>query len=469
MRVPCTYDATRPWASSRTKRRNVMFSPIFCTSATRRASIVSPEASVRPESAATSPACSRTTSCAISFANARNASFFATKSVSQLSSTIAAVFASCVTAIPTTPSAATRAAALLAFAPLLIRSNSSALTRSPLASVRAFLHSIIGCPVRWRNSITLLAEISGISRSARSGRRFVDELVAGGNDFLDRVGLAFEHGIGDAARVEADGAAGVIVAGNDVSDRTRIVIRVDDGDDRDAELLRLGDGNLVIADVDDENRIRQRAHVLDPAETLLQLVLLARQRQRLALRHPVEGAVLLHRVEILEPLDGLLDGLEVRQHAAEPPVVDIRHSAALRFLGDDLARLALGADEEDRAAVARELTDVFHRVVVHRQRLFEVDDVNLVALAEDVIGHLRIPVARLVAEMDAGLQHLTHGYGHAELLRVGPPPADCARAGVSCAARHPETPVCGVDNAASSIVPDCVGSNDESSRGPAHR
>jgi hypothetical protein len=68
----------------------------------------------------------------------------ATKSVSQLSSTIAAVFASCVTAIPTTPSAATRAAALLAFAPLLIRSNSSALTRSPLASVRAFLHSIIG-------------------------------------------------------------------------------------------------------------------------------------------------------------------------------------------------------------------------------------------------------------------------------------------------------------------------------------
>ena len=28
------------------------------------------------------------------------------------------------------------------------------------------------------------------------------------------------------------------------------------------------------------------------------------------------------------------------------------------------------------------------------------------------LGHLRIPVARLVAEMDAGFQHLTHRDGH---------------------------------------------------------
>ena len=97
-------------------------------------------------------------------------------------------------------------------------------------------------------------------------------------------------------------------------------------------------------------------------------------------------------------------------------MVDVRHAAALRLLGDDFTRLALGADEQDRAAVLRELAHVFHRVVVHRQRLLEIDDVDLVALAEDVVGHLRIPVAGLVAEMDAGLQHLTHGYGHDELL-----------------------------------------------------
>jgi hypothetical protein len=96
-------------------------------------------------------------------------------------------------------------------------------------------------------------------------------------------------------------------------------------------------------------------------------------------------------------------------------MVDVRHAGALRLLGDDLACLALGAHEQDGAAVLRELTHVLHRVVVHRQRLLEVDDVDLVALAEDVVGHLRIPVPRLVTEMNAGLQHLTHGYGHASL------------------------------------------------------
>ena len=48
---------------------------------------------------------------------------------------------------PITPSAATRAAALLALAPLLMRSSSSAFFRSPPASASAFLHSIIPSPV----------------------------------------------------------------------------------------------------------------------------------------------------------------------------------------------------------------------------------------------------------------------------------------------------------------------------------
>ena len=93
-------------------------------------------------------------------------------------------------------------------------------------------------------------------------------------------------------------------------------------------------------------------------------------------------------------------------------MIDEGHAGALRFLGDDLARLALGADEQDGAAVGGQLADVLHRLLVHRHRLFEIDDVNLVALAEDEIGHLRIPVARLVAEMDAGFQHLTHRDRH---------------------------------------------------------
>src|SRR5580698_7956061 len=62
----------------------------------------------------------------------------------------------------TIPSAATRASALLALLPSLIRRISSALALSPSASVRAFLHSIIGASVLSRSSLTIPAVISAI-------------------------------------------------------------------------------------------------------------------------------------------------------------------------------------------------------------------------------------------------------------------------------------------------------------------
>src|SRR5207249_2998652 len=51
-----------------------------------------------------------------------------------------------------------------------------------------------------------------------------------------------------------------------------------------------------------------------------------------------------------------------------------------------------------------------------RERLLEVDDVDAVPLHEDEALHLRVPTARLVPEVDPGLQELLHGYnGHVGL------------------------------------------------------
>ena len=110
----------------------------------------------------------------------------------------------------------------------------------------------------------------------------------------------------------------------------------------------------------------------------------------------------------------MLDRLEVGQHAAQPAVVDVRAAGAERFFLDDLARLALGADEQDTALVGSQLAHEFHRVLVHDQGFFQVDDMNLVAMAENVRGHLGVPETGLVSEMDARFQHLTHGHGHFE-------------------------------------------------------
>src|SRR5208283_3290288 len=345
MRPPCRYCARRPGVARRTKRRTETFSPSFCTSAWRAASTV-PPSSGSAASAATSAGFFSATSRARHCAKATKSALRATKSVSQLSSTIAPCLPSSAMKAPMTPSAATRSAAFDAFAPLRMRSSCSALSMSPPASVSAFLHSIIGSPVRLRRSITMLADISAMLHLSRSsGRRagvdstpvdrpcrlcipprwlsaaggqpkglmprFVprlrrclvprdlDELV-GLDDFLDHLAAAFENRVGDAAGIEADRPAGIVVARNDVGNAVGRVIGIDHADHRDVELGRFGHRDLLVADVDDEQGIGQRVHVLDPAQAAIELVHLPLQRQRLALAHLVEGAILPHRLEVLQ-------------------------------------------------------------------------------------------------------------------------------------------------------------------------
>src|SRR5215218_9137765 len=58
--------------------------------------------------------------------------------------------------------------------------------------------------------------------------------------------------VGDRLGDELHRAAGVIVARDRYRDQIRIGVRVDDRDDRDAKLVRLGDGDLLLLRVDDE-------------------------------------------------------------------------------------------------------------------------------------------------------------------------------------------------------------------------
>ncbi len=95
-----------------------MFSPIFATSARRACSTVvaSPSASGASLSTAMSSMLLARRREATASAKPAKLASFATKSVSQLTSTITAFFASGVTLITTTPSAAVRPAFLAALA-----------------------------------------------------------------------------------------------------------------------------------------------------------------------------------------------------------------------------------------------------------------------------------------------------------------------------------------------------------------
>src|SRR6478672_7620094 len=240
----------------------------------------------------------------------------------------------------------------------------------------------------------------------------LDELVFthGG---LRRGSLAFQHRIGGGACIQLHGANGVVVARDRVIDQRRVVIGVDDRDHRDAELLGFLDGDVFVADVDDEQRVGQAVHFLDAAEGCEQLLALATQAQDFVLDQLLEAAVGFTGFQFFQARHRFLDCGEVGQRAAEPALGHVRHVATLGFFLDRVARGALGANEQDHAALLRDDRDEVHRVAEQRDGLLEVDDVDLAAGAEDVRAHLGIPVTRLVAEMDAGFQHLAHGdLGH---------------------------------------------------------
>src|SRR5205085_1327160 len=103
----------------------------------------------------------------------------------------------------------------------------------------------------------------------------------------------------------------------------------------------------------------------------------------LARRQQPELALGLVALEVVQALDPQRDGLEVREQAAEPAVVDVGHAGVLRDLLDGVARLLLGAHEQHRAAAMGDLGAELLRLLEQRLGLEQVDDVDAAALTED--------------------------------------------------------------------------------------
>ena len=98
--------------------------------------------------------------------------------------------------------------------------------------------------------------------------------------------------------------------------------------------------------------------------------------------------------------DAFADRLKVRQHSAEPALIDEEHIGAQGFFLKNFSGLPLGSDKQDRLAgsdgVADEGIGLFHP----SQCLLKVDDIDAVAFAKEELLHLRVPPIRLVSEMD---------------------------------------------------------------------
>ena len=194
---------------------------------------------------------------------------------------------------------------------------------------------------------------------------------------------------------------GRCIAGNDVFDIIRGVVGIDDTHYWNPELGRFQYGDFFVTDIDNKQDIGQSAHFLDSAQGLLKLFLLARQIQDFLFADLFIIVAGRHVLKLLETLDRGAHGTEVGQHAAQPAMVDEWHTAAQGFFLDRLAGGALGADKHDFAFLRCNLAEIVNRVAAQGHGLLEIDDVNLVALAENKGSHFGIPETGLVPKMHA--------------------------------------------------------------------
>jgi hypothetical protein len=146
--------------------------------------------------------------------------------------------------------------------------------------------------------------------------------------------------------------------------------------------------------------------VLDAAQVRAQLGQVGLGRHALARRQQRELALVLVALQVVQALDAQADGLEVRQQAAEPAVVDVRHARGLGGVLHRVAGLLLRAHEEHGAAAMGQRRRELLRLLDEGLRAQQVDDVDAPALAVDETAHLGVPAAGLVAEVDPGLQEL---------------------------------------------------------------
>ena len=127
-----------------------------------------------------------------------------------------------------------------------------------------------------------------------------------------------------------------------------------------------------------------------------------------------------------------LDGLVVGKSAAQPALVYVPHPATVGLALHHFLGLALRSYEQHLAAIGHQLGHCPAGVVDLAQGLLQIDYVDAIALGEDVPLHLRVPTARLVAEVHSCFQQRLHCHR----LSVGCNNRLCFRRGGRCFQRR---------------------------------
>ena len=217
---------------------------------------------------------------------------------------------------------------------------------------------------------------------------------------------AFEHRVGNLRGEQANGAQSVIIARNDPVHQIGIAIGVHDA--TTGMPMRRASFTAIASALESITNMASGSVVMFsmPRKILVQVLHFAVQpRALLSSRAAPCGRL---RSWLSAVFRRLMDFCSVAQLVSVPPkpaVIHVEHarsacassamaSCAWRLVPTNRTVLALRGEFADKAAGFAE----------HLQGLLQIDDVNAVAFAENIFLHFRIPAARLVAEVNSGLQ-----------------------------------------------------------------
>ena len=181
-------------------------------------------------------------------------------------------------------------------------------------------------------------------RSSLSSHLF-DKLVFAGDS--GRLRFSFKNSIRNRGCIQLDCADRVIIARNHIINPIGITVSINNAHHWNAQLVGFIDGNALVIHINNKQNIRQTIHILDTANAVLKLVLHARAHQNFFLGQLFEGAIGFLSFKLTETTDRSTNSFVVSEHAAQPAMADIGHSAALCLLFNNFLCSTLGANKKN--------------------------------------------------------------------------------------------------------------------------
>ena len=165
---------------------------------------------------------------------------------------------------------------------------------------------------------------------------------------------------------------------------------------------------MLLAGINYKHNSGQLIHIAYAAEVVDKLFLFLIELGLLLFGQQSHLAAVFHLLQRVKACNTGKDGLEIGEHAARPALIYIEHAAAERLLLYGFLRLLFSTYKQHALSFAYRFAHKIIGLFYFLYRFLKIYNIDPVALGKNIRGHLGIPSAGLMSEMDACFQQALH-------------------------------------------------------------